>query len=42
MEEKILNMQENIEDDCKNCPHKEKCNNQCMEEKAIYNPNLSF
>lgn len=40
MEEKILEMQERMTDDCKNCPYKNKCNNQCAEEKLIFNPNL--
>lgn len=40
MEEKILMMQESMEDDCKGCPHWENCNNQCMEIKEIYNPYL--
>lgn len=39
-EEMILQYQESEIDDCHNCPYKENCKNQCMEIKAIYNPNL--
>lgn len=37
-EDKILNMQESIGDDCKNCEYKECCRSQCMKVKEIYNP----
>lgn len=37
-EDKILNMQESIADDCKDCEHKKYCRSQCMEIKEIYNP----
>ena len=40
MEEMILTMQESMEDDCKNCPYKNNCKNQCDEITVIYNPNL--
>lgn len=42
MEEMILEAQESMEDDCKNCPYNKdyKCRNQCYEEAEIYNPNL--
>lgn len=40
IEERILEAEdfENTSDDCHNCPYKEKCFNQCMELKTIYNP----
>ena len=40
IEDMILERQESIEDECHNCPHKGKCNNQCMEVEEHYNPNL--
>ena len=40
MEEMILERQESMEDDCKNCPYKNKCRNQCEEVTEVYNPNL--
>lgn len=40
MEERILEKQESMEEDCKNCPYKNQCKNQCMEIVKIFNPNL--
>ena len=40
MEEKIFERQESIEDDCKGCPYKRKCYNQCNEVTENRNPNL--
>lgn len=40
MEEMILEKQESMKEDCKCCPHKENCNNECMKVTEIYNPNL--
>lgn len=40
-EDAILERQESEADECKTCPYKgDKCRNQCMETKNIYNPNL--
>lgn len=40
-EDAILIRQESEADKCATCPHKgEKCRNQCMEIKNIYNPYL--
>ena len=40
MEEKILERQESMEDNCKNCSYKKKCYNQCNEVTESYNSNL--
>ena len=40
VEDFIFERQESIEDECKNCPHKTNCNNQCNKTREIYNPNL--
>lgn len=38
-ENKILERQESICDECTTCPHKgKKCTNQCMEITYVYNP----
>lgn len=39
-EKAILDRQDNNFDECANCPHKGKCNNQCAEVVTVYNPNL--
>lgn len=40
-EDAILDRQESEGEDCSHCPYKgEKCKNQCLEIKEVYNPFL--